>query len=57
MTQVRIADLLATSPVDPAAHLDPDQVRHYAELPDDLPPVVAFRTEQGWRADGLPAVR
>jgi hypothetical protein len=47
MTQVRIADLLASSPVDPTAHLDPDRVRHYAELPDDLPPVVAFRSERG----------
>jgi ParB-like chromosome segregation protein Spo0J len=47
MTQVRIADLLAGSPVDPTAHLDPDRVRRYAELPSDLPPVVAFRTEQG----------
>jgi hypothetical protein len=47
MTQVRIADLLASSPVDPTAHLDPDRVRCYAELLDDLPPVVAFRTEQG----------
>jgi hypothetical protein len=47
MTQVRIADLLAGSPVDPAAHLDPDRVRFYTELPGDLPPVVAFRTERG----------
>ncbi|MFL6188046.1 MAG: hypothetical protein ACJ745_25240 [Actinomycetes bacterium] len=47
MTQVRIADLLASSPVDPTAHLDADRVRHYAELPGDPPPVVAFRTEQG----------
>ena len=47
MTQVRIADLLASSPVDPTAHLDPDRVRRYAEQLDDLPPVVAFRTEQG----------
>jgi ParB-like chromosome segregation protein Spo0J len=47
MTQVRIADLLASSPVDPTAHLDPDRVRRYAELLDDLPPVVAFRTAQG----------
>ena len=46
MTQVRIADLLPSSPVDPTAHLDPDRVRHYAELPGELPPVVAFRTEQ-----------
>jgi len=47
MTRVRIADLLASSPVDPAAHLDPVRVRRYAELLDDLPPVVAFRTERG----------
>jgi hypothetical protein len=47
MTQVRIADLLASSPVDPTAHLDPDRVRRYADRLDDLPPVVAFRTEQG----------
>jgi ParB-like chromosome segregation protein Spo0J len=47
MTQVRIADLLASSLVDPAGHLDPDRVRRYAELLDELPPVVAFRTEQG----------
>jgi hypothetical protein len=47
MTQLRIADLLATSPVDPAAHLDPERVRHYTERPGDLPPVVVFRTDQG----------
>ena len=47
MTKVRIADLLASSPVDPTAHLDPDRVRRYAELAGDLPPVIAFRTDQG----------
>jgi hypothetical protein len=47
MTQVRIADLLACSLVDRAAHLDPERVRHYTELLGDLPPVVAFRTDQG----------
>lgn len=47
MTQVRIADLLASSLVDPAAHLEPDRVRRYAELLDQLPPVVAFRTDRG----------
>jgi ParB-like chromosome segregation protein Spo0J len=53
MTQVRIADLLAGSLVDRAAHLDPERVRRYAELLGDLPPVVAFRTDQGLlRADG-----
>jgi hypothetical protein len=47
MTQVRIADLLASSLVDPAAHLEPEWVRRYAELLDQLPPVVAFRTDRG----------
>jgi hypothetical protein len=47
MTLVRIADLLASNPVDPTAHLDPDRVRHYVALPGDLPPVVAFRSDQG----------
>jgi hypothetical protein len=47
MTQVRIADLLASGPVDPTAHLDRDRVRRYAEMLDDLPPVVVFRTEHG----------
>jgi ParB-like chromosome segregation protein Spo0J len=47
MTQVRIAELLASSPVDPAAHLDPERVRRYAEVLDELPPVIAFRTERG----------
>jgi hypothetical protein len=37
MTQVGIAGLLASSPVDPTAHLDPDRVRRCAELLDDLP--------------------
>ena len=47
MTLVRIADLLASSPVDPSADLDPDRVRHFVALPGDLPPVVAFRSDQG----------
>ena len=47
MTHVRIAGLLASSPVDPTAHLDSERVRRYADRLDDLPPVVAFRTEQG----------
>lgn len=47
MTKVSIADLLAASPVDPRAHLDPERVRRFAELLDELPPVVAFRTELG----------
>ena len=37
MTKVRIADLLASSPVDPTAHLDPDRVRRHADRLDDLP--------------------
>ena len=47
MNLPRIPDLLASSPVDRTAHLDPDRVRRYAELLDDLSPVVAFGTEQG----------
>jgi ParB-like chromosome segregation protein Spo0J len=46
MTQVRIADPLASRSVDPAAHLDPDRVRYYAELLDELLSVVACRTER-----------
>ena len=40
-------EVLASSLVDRAAHLDPERVRRYAELLGDLPPVVAFRTDQG----------
>jgi ParB-like chromosome segregation protein Spo0J len=47
MAKLRIADLLAHSPVDPEAHLDEDRVRRYAADPARLPPVVVFDTPQG----------
>jgi hypothetical protein len=42
-----ITDLLANSPVDPTAHVDPERVARYAEDFDALPPVVVFETEDG----------
>jgi hypothetical protein len=48
MTNVRIADLLASSPVDPTAHLDPERVRRYAELLEELPTVLASAPSRNW---------
>ena len=47
MLRLRIADLLATAPVDPEAHLDAARVERYARMLDDLPPVVVFETSEG----------
>jgi hypothetical protein len=47
MTEVRVADLLANAPVDPAAHLDPERVAHYALAARPLAPVLVFETEDG----------
>jgi hypothetical protein len=47
MLRLRIADLLATAPVDPEAHLDAARVERYVEMLDDLPPVVVFETPEG----------
>ena len=47
MPQLRIADLLANTPVDPEAHLDAARVERYAEMLDALPPVVVFDTGEG----------
>ena len=44
MSQLRITDLLANTPIDPEAHLDPAWVERYAEMLDALPPVVVFDT-------------
>jgi hypothetical protein len=44
MPQLRIADLLADTPIDPEAHLDAARVKRYAEMLDVLPPVVVFDT-------------
>jgi ParB-like chromosome segregation protein Spo0J len=40
--EVEIELLLEESPADPRRHLDQDRVRRYAELLDQLPPVVVF---------------
>lgn len=47
MTELRIDDVLAHPHADPAAHLDPGRVRHYATAGDDVAPVVVFDTEAG----------
>ena len=47
MTQLRITDLLASTPTDPEAHLDPARVERYAQMLDILPPVVVFGTKEG----------
>ena len=44
MPQLRIADLLANTPIDPEAHLDAARVKRYAGMLDALPPVVVFDT-------------
>lgn len=47
MARVRIADLLADAPIDPGVHLDAARVERYADVLDELPPVVVFDTEEG----------
>jgi ParB-like chromosome segregation protein Spo0J len=47
MMQLRVADLLANSPIDPEAHLDATRVERYARLLQALPPVVVFDTPEG----------
>ena len=47
MAQLRIADLLANTPIDPEAHLDAVRVERYAEMLNALPPVVVFDTREG----------
>jgi ParB-like chromosome segregation protein Spo0J len=44
---LRIADLLANTPIDPEAHLDAVRVERYAKMFNALPPVVVFDTEEG----------
>lgn len=43
--EVEIERLLEESPADPRRHLDQDRVRRYAEVLDQLPPVVVFELE------------
>jgi ParB-like nuclease domain len=45
--ELEIARLIDETPVDPGAHLDHAKVARYAEMLDELPPVVVFKTEQG----------
>jgi hypothetical protein len=47
MLRLRMADLLATAPVDPDAHHDPARVERYAGIFDALPPAVVFETPEG----------
>jgi ParB-like chromosome segregation protein Spo0J len=44
---IAIDELLADPVVDPVAHLDPDRVARYAADVDAMPPVVAFRADEG----------
>ena len=44
MKRLRVADLLASSPIDPEAHLDARRVERYARMLQALPPVVVFDT-------------
>jgi ParB-like chromosome segregation protein Spo0J len=53
MTKLKVADLLACSPVDPRDHLDAERVAHYARMGEATPPVVVFATPEGMLlADG-----
>ena len=47
MAQLKIADLLANTPIDPEAHLDAVRVERYAKMLNALPPVVVFDTGEG----------
>jgi ParB-like chromosome segregation protein Spo0J len=47
MVRLKIVDILATSPVDPEGHLDPERVERYRHSIDQLAPVVVFETEDG----------
>ena len=47
MARLKIVDILATSPVDPEGHLDPERVEGYRRSIDLLDPVVVFETEDG----------
>ena len=47
MTLLRIDDLLASVPIDPASHLEAARVERYAGMIDAPPPVVLFGTLEG----------
>ncbi len=53
MATLKIADILATSPIDPERHLDPERVEQYERSLDHLAPAVVFANEEGYLlADG-----
>jgi ParB-like chromosome segregation protein Spo0J len=43
--ELEIKRLLTESPTDPRRHLDQNRVRRYAEMLDQLPPVIVFALE------------
>jgi hypothetical protein len=47
MKQLRVADLLANSPIDSEAHLNATRVERYAGMLEALPPVAVFDTPEG----------
>jgi ParB-like chromosome segregation protein Spo0J len=47
MPRLKIAEILATWPVDPERHLDPERLQYYRRSIDDLDPVVVFQTDEG----------
>jgi hypothetical protein len=47
MEMLSVAELLADPRIGGAVHLDGDRVDRYAAILDQLPPIVAFRTEDG----------
>jgi len=47
MKQLRVADLLANSPIDPEAHLDATWVERYARMLEALPPWSSSTPQKG----------
>jgi hypothetical protein len=47
LKRLRVADLLASAPIDPEAHLDARRVERYARMLEALPPVAVFDTPEG----------
>jgi len=47
MNQLRVADLLANSPIDPEAHLDDTRVERYARMLEALPPWPSSTPQKG----------
>ncbi len=47
MARLKIVDILATSPVDPEGHLDPERIEWYRRSIDRMAPIVVFETADG----------